>query len=197
MQITASAWTLSCSKPANACWRRRSPSKPNGNSANATTKAPCSLATRATTGAAPVPVRVQAGHDVAHSALGLVEDGHVAPDLAEALAHELDGAPARLLLVEAQHLPESPERRRVDAVGEDARVAFCADGLAGAGGHGAEVSLDGAVALCFRVHAGDEQAAVVVGPAGERFAPGEGKSKREAEQVAAKLALEVLNARTS
>lgn len=31
---------------------------------------------------------------------------------------------------------------------------------------------------------------------GERFAQGEGKSKREAEQVAAKLALEVLNART-
>ena len=32
---------------------------------------------------------------------------------------------------------------------------------------------------------------------GERFALGSGKSKREAEQVAAKLALEVLNARTS
>lgn len=32
---------------------------------------------------------------------------------------------------------------------------------------------------------------------GERFAVGSGKSKREAEQVAAKLALEVLNARTS
>ncbi len=32
---------------------------------------------------------------------------------------------------------------------------------------------------------------------GERFAQGEGKSKREAEQVAAKLALEVLHARTS
>lgn len=32
---------------------------------------------------------------------------------------------------------------------------------------------------------------------GERFAEGAGKSKREAEQVAAKLALEVLNARTS
>lgn len=32
---------------------------------------------------------------------------------------------------------------------------------------------------------------------GERFAKGAGKSKREAEQVAAKLALEVLNARTS
>ena len=31
----------------------------------------------------------------------------------------------------------------------------------------------------------------------ERFAAGSGKSKREAEQVAAKLALEVLNARTS
>jgi ribonuclease-3 len=33
--------------------------------------------------------------------------------------------------------------------------------------------------------------------AGERFAVGNGKSKREAEQVAAKLALEVLNARTA
>jgi ribonuclease-3 len=32
---------------------------------------------------------------------------------------------------------------------------------------------------------------------GESFAQGAGKSKREAEQVAAKLALEVLNARTS
>jgi len=32
---------------------------------------------------------------------------------------------------------------------------------------------------------------------GERFATGSGKSKREAEQVSAKLALEVLNARTS
>ena len=32
---------------------------------------------------------------------------------------------------------------------------------------------------------------------GERFASGPGKSKREAEQVAAKLALEVLNARTT
>ena len=32
---------------------------------------------------------------------------------------------------------------------------------------------------------------------GERFDPGTGKSKREAEQVAAKLALEVLHARTS
>ncbi len=32
---------------------------------------------------------------------------------------------------------------------------------------------------------------------GERFNPGTGKSKREAEQVAAKLALEILHARTS
>jgi len=43
----------------------------------------------------------------------------------------------------------------------------------------------------------DKSFVALVVLAGERFAPGGGKSKREAEQVAAKLALEVLNARTS
>ena len=43
----------------------------------------------------------------------------------------------------------------------------------------------------------DKSFTAVVLLSGERFAPGAGKSKREAEQVAAKLALEVLNARTS
>jgi ribonuclease-3 len=43
----------------------------------------------------------------------------------------------------------------------------------------------------------DKSFTAVVLLSGERFAPGDGKSKREAEQVAAKLALEVLNARTS
>ena len=43
----------------------------------------------------------------------------------------------------------------------------------------------------------DKSFTAVVVLSGERFAPGSGKSKREAEQVAAKLALEVLHARTS
>jgi len=43
----------------------------------------------------------------------------------------------------------------------------------------------------------DKSFIAVVLLSGERFSAGGGKSKREAEQVAAKLALEVLNARTS
>ncbi len=43
----------------------------------------------------------------------------------------------------------------------------------------------------------DKSFTAIVVLSAEKFAPGSGKSKREAEQVAAKLALEVLHARTS
>ena len=56
--MTISVSTLPCRSrmPSSACWRRFAPSKENGFVTTPMVSAPCSRATSATMGAAPVPV---------------------------------------------------------------------------------------------------------------------------------------------
>ena len=54
--MSVSTSSASALMPASAACRRREPSKPNGFVTMPTVSAPSSRATRATTGAAPVPV---------------------------------------------------------------------------------------------------------------------------------------------
>ena len=106
--------------------------------------------------------------------------GHVAADAAEALAQQAEGALLRLLLVQAEDVADLPERGGVDAVRQRARVAVDAAVGAVAGGDGAQKALRRAVAAGLRVGAGGEEAAVVVGAAGERLAPGGLAVRRDA-----------------
>ena len=102
----------------------------------------------------------------------LLEHGHVAADAAEPLAQQAERALALVLVVQAQDLADLPERGGVDAVRQQPCVAVGAAVVAVAGGDGAQEALDGAVTAGDRVGAGGEEAAVVVGAAGERLAPG-------------------------
>jgi hypothetical protein len=121
---------------------------------------------------AAVAAAIEARRDAAHAAYRLLEQRHVAADAPETLADELQRALARHRFVEAQDLAQPPEGGGVNAVREQARVAVGADRLALAARDGGEKALHGAVPGSDRVRAGHEEAAVIVGPAGEGLAPG-------------------------
>ena len=123
-------------------------------------------------GTARVAVPVQPRRHAAHSLQRLLEHRHVAADAPEAFAQQAEGALLVLMLVEPEDLADLPERGGVDAVRQRARVAVDAAVRAVAGGDGAQKALRRAVAAGLRVGAGGEEAAVVVGAAGERLAPG-------------------------
>ena len=103
---------------------------------------------------------------------GSSEHRHLAADAPEALAQQTEGAPVLLPVVQSQDLPDLPEGRGVDAVRQQAGVAVGARVGAVAGRDGAQETLRRAVAAGDGVGARREEAAVVVGAAGERLAPG-------------------------